>query len=54
MKRRLAPELVSLFVEFFIAALAEALVAALGWVLRKIVKWFRKRKNKEVDDVAGD
>lgn len=44
MKSRWARDL---FLEFFIAALAEGLVAAIGWCIRKARKWARKRKRDE-------
>lgn len=49
MRRRARSEWVSLFLEYAIAALAEAIVAALGWVLRKLWRWW-KRRNEPDDD----
>lgn len=44
MKRRW---LVDLFLEYLIASLAEGTVAAVGWTIRKLRKWWRKRKRED-------
>lgn len=39
-----------LFLEYLMAALAEACVTAIGWSIRKIRKWLRKRNKRNGDD----
>ena len=39
-----------LFLEYLVAALADALVAALGWTIRKVRKWWRNRNKRNGDD----
>jgi hypothetical protein len=38
------------FVDALLAALAEGAVAALGWTIRKVRKWWRKRQRKNTED----
>ncbi len=40
----------SLFAEYAIAALAEATVAAVGWLLRRVIRWWKKRRRKRDED----
>lgn len=36
-----------LFLEALMYALAEGLVAALGWCARKTIRWMKKRRKKQ-------
>ncbi len=56
MKRRARgplPPMVELFLEYLIAAAAEAFIAAIGWVLRKTIRRWRKKKKAADDAEAG-
>jgi hypothetical protein len=45
-RKRALPYLVELFVEALLLALAEAIVAAVGWGLRKVLKWWKRRRDQ--------
>lgn len=49
MRRPRASSLLEVFFEYVVAALAEGLVAAAGWVLRKLHKRWKK-KHEKVDE----
>lgn len=52
MRHPRASNLLEVFLEYVIAALAEGLVAAAGWALRKLHKRWKK-KSEKVDEDDG-